>query len=175
MTGIRWLRAMPSYQLWSAKLRGRPFIWDQLPRAQVDGYDYRPAFDQLPRGGVIVDWDIAVSAEQRDAFNDLISRHPRRVIAAPYKLYPRSTSLPAVVWAHRRADGPGRWRWVDDTDADCDLAGFGCTYIPAELIGRARQEIAGKIGDDTFSLWHFNAGLGPMIIAWDIRPIHLHY
>lgn len=175
MADIAWLRAVPPGGPADWLQHGRPFVVDDTPRAVVWDYDYRDALRQLDAGGVILDWDIAISPEQRSKLSDAISAQPEQVCVVPYRLYPRSTGLDQVVWSPRRAEGGGGWRWVTEADDVCDLFGFGCTYVPGWLARRSVAEIAGRISDWEISYLHWRIGAGPIPIRWDIAPVHIHY
>jgi hypothetical protein len=166
-----WVRTFPA-----EVPAGRSFVVDRLPRVTMAGYDYMPVLDRLGRadgGTVIVEWDIAFSPEDRAAFDSAIAADPQRVHVAPYRLYPRSTNLPAPVWAHRAA---GRLPpWIGDGEPVCDLFSFGLAYLPAAIIRRYLATRPEVTGDAVFSQWHHDAGLGPVPVHWDVRPVHLHY
>lgn len=168
---MRWLRAFPT-----VIPPGRPYVADGIERAPVDNYDYRPALQLAAASGddlILLDWDIALAKEDRDAFALLCASEGHGVAVAPYRLYPESTGLPAPVWAHRSM--PAR-RWVSRWDSHCDLFGFGCVYLPHGVIRSYLARNRGRCTDTSFSEWHYQmAGPSAVPIFWEIRAAHLHY
>jgi hypothetical protein len=162
---------------WPAKIpEGRSYVVDGLPRIVMDSYNYVPVLEQLAEnkvGTVIIEWDLAVSAESHKRFNSICRHDPFRVHVAPYQLYPRSTNLPKPVWAHRRV---GRNPpWITRRDRECDLFGFGLVYLPLAIVQKHLATDPGVTSDSRFSQWHHAARLGPVPVHWDVRPVHLHY
>jgi hypothetical protein len=152
---------------------GRGYVVDDLPRITMTGYNYVPVLEQLNGGTVIAEWDIAFSPEDRARFDQACGADPERVHVAPYRLYPRSTNLPEPVWAHRRAGCLPPW--IGEDEPVCDLFGFGLVYLPAAVVRRYLSTGPEVTGDAIFSQWHHDAGLGPVPVHWDVRPVHLHY
>lgn len=172
---MRWVRSWPRFRDGGCQVWTRANVTDPLSDVLTMDRDYREVLAQLDGAAVIVEWDLAVSCEDRARFDLLCEAQPDAVHVAPYLLYPTSTGWPRPVWAHRRVEGPRSYRWIVTAEAECDLFGLGLAYIPAEVRTRALAEIDGAIADDSLSLWHYAAGLGPVSVAWDVRPIHLHY
>lgn len=165
---MRWVRTWPD-----RIPEGRNYVVDQLPRIVMSGHDYAPVLAALGENTVIVEWDIAVTPEHVRAFTSACEFDPDRVHVAPYLLYPVSTGLPEPVWAHRRAGrNPA---WIKKGDLGCDLFGFGLVYLPHAIVARYLATGPGVAGDARFSKWHHQAGLGPVPVHWDVRPVHLHY
>jgi hypothetical protein len=153
----------------------RAHVVDSAPRIAVDDYDYRGllgAGDDV----LLLDWDIAVSREDLQAFAALARRAPDRVLAAPYPIYPDTRpGLRAVTWPMRRYDG-GRLRYVATGEPACHLFGFGMTYLPAALIAAfCAAHPAANFDDTAFAGWHYRHVRQEVPIAWDIRPVHLNY
>jgi hypothetical protein len=152
---------------------GRAHVVDELPRVLMARYNYVPVLQRLGGNAVIAEWDIAFGLEDRALFDVAIAADPQRVHVAPYRLYPRSTNLPEPVWAHRMA---GRLPpWIAEHESVCDLFSFGLVYLPAAIVRRYLATRPEVTGDAIFSQWHHDAGLGPVPVHWDVRPVHLHY
>lgn len=165
---MEWIRTYPP--MVHPEDLGRAFIVDTIPHVYMDR-NYVPVFQGLTASTAIVEWDIALSAEDRDRFIGHVEARPGRVHVAPYRLYPVSTGLSEPVWAHRTAD----LAWIPEGQPWCNLFGLGLAWIPL-AITRAFLDTGPQLADDTaFSQWHHQAGLGPVPVHWDVRPVHLHY
>lgn len=165
---MRWIRT------WPERIPpGRSYVVDSLPRVIMAGHDYAPVLAGLDGDTVIVEWDMAVSREDIARFTLFCQAEPGRVHVAPYKLYPVSTNLPGPVWAHRRA--AGGHPWIAEGMPYCDLFGFGLIYLPNAIVRKYLATDPGMVSDGRFSRWHHAAGLGPVPVHWDVRPVHLHY
>jgi hypothetical protein len=165
---VRWVRTFP------AEIpEGRAYVSDGLPRLVMSGFNYVPVLEQLDGDTVIVEWDIAVSFEDRDRFTELCSADPDRVHVAPYQLYPVSTHLPGPVWAHRVATRHPPW--INQWDGTCDLFSFGLVYLPHAIVRRYLATMPAVTGDALFSMWHYAEEFGPVPVHWDVRPVHLHF
>lgn len=165
---MRWVRT------WPTKIpNDRSYVVDQLPRIEMDSYNYVPVLEQLDGDTVVVEWDVVVSQEDIGLFTLLCQLEPNRVRVAPYRLYPVSTNLPDAVWAHRRF---GRLpQWIREGEPYCDQFGFGLVYLPHSIVAKYLATSPEVTGDSIFSQWHHDAGLGPVPVSWDVRPVHLHY
>ena len=94
---MRWVRTFP------AEIpEGRSHVVDGLPRIEMADYNYVPVLEQLGEDTVIVEWDLAISFEDRDRFTELCAADPDRVHVGAYRIYPVSTNLAEPVWAHRK-------------------------------------------------------------------------
>lgn len=172
---MQWIRTLPEGTPAELAAMGKTFIWDEaLPVVRQD-CDYRPVLAQLAADTVIVEWDLAVSPEQIEAFTASAALTPDEVQVAPYRLYPASTALPGPVWAHRCSDGRGGWRWITEADRAADLIGFGLVYLPLAIVRQYLAETSGPSSDTTFSRWHYERVQRTVYVDWDVRPIHLHY
>lgn len=181
VTSPRWLRSWPD-----RVPADRAYVADQLPRLVISDYDYAPLAN-LNEDVVVIEWDMAISREDMQRFTVAARRQPDRVLVAPYTLYqPQPPHL-----AHRQALPQGS-RWLRYLEPTCDYFGFGLVYLPHELVraflaapaperGREPWVPLGDYGDtrlhdQTFSVWHhYRSGQPPVTIAWDVRPVHLHY
>lgn len=180
---------------WPAKIpEGRTgYVVDGLPRQVVDLYDIR-SIGEIGDAVLLLEWDIAVGKDQLRLFIEHVQEAPKRVLVAPYRIYPEMTpGLAKPVWVHRRfvvgAAMPGTYVQirgdnclpVEDDEPFCHLFGFGMTYLPEHLIrGFLDDHIArnpnSAFADHLFSEWHFHHAEDPEVpITWDIRPVHLHY
>lgn len=179
---MRWVRSWPR-----VIPPGRAYVVDDMERIVLDDYDYTP-LGKIDEDVIVIEWDMALSREDRDRFARIAERHPRRVIVAPYKLYHVADQ---PVWAHRLVDRHGRESWVQGGETYCDYFGFGLIYLPRELVraflaapaperGRSpfllpsQSYTDSRFHDQTFSVWLSRAG-DMAHIAWDVRPVHLHY
>lgn len=152
----------------------RAHVVDDIPRYVMAEFDYRPLFDEVADDVLILEWDIAVSAEGLDAFKDLIRSMPGQVVAAPYRIY-RLKRDPGPHWVMRRFEGD-ELRWVSDDDDSSHLFGFGMTYIPRALWRAYAAEVkTGFVNDNVFSRWHHANVQAEVAIPWHIQPVHLHY
>lgn len=177
---MRWVRSFPS-----VVPPGRSYVVDMLPRLTMTNYDYTP-LASLDDDICLLEWDIALSETDRKIFELQTHAEPGRVRVAPYLL-----SVPGPLhYAHRRLVSPilayGKLseRWINQADAFCEYFGFGCIYLPRDLIRRFSRANARERGgnppadtrftDQTFSYWHYHGGHGPVPIEWAITAVHLH-
>jgi hypothetical protein len=165
---VRWVRT------WPADIpAGRSYVVDDLKRIVMDSYNYVPVLEQLDGDTVIIEWDLAVSFEDKGRFTALCEADPHGVHVAPYRLYPRSTGLREPVWAHRM---PHRLPpWITEADQECIWFSFGLVYLPHMIVTRYLATGPEVTGDALFSQWHHAQGLSPVPVHWNVRPVHLHY
>lgn len=189
---MRWVRSWPA-----VIPPGRAYVVDDIDRLVIDGYDYSP-LAAIDDDIILVEWDMAVSAEDRERFEASALLTPSCVHTAPYRLYDANR---APHWAHRTVlDMDGKERWVQTGEPTCDYFAFGLTYLPRDLIRRFMEYPAPERGrypwipegdytdtrftDQTFSVWHYwRSQLGegrkrqpPRVrVAWHVAPVHLHY
>lgn len=155
---------------------GRSYVVDDAKKFFNADYDYRglAAF----RDDVVhIDWDTAVSREDLACFADLAREHPDRVLVAPVPVYPDSRAgLPGTVWNLRRyTDGESRLRYIEIGEPTCHLFGFGMVYLPAKLLDAFERDWPGRFDDTGFAGWHYRHVEREVPIAWQVRPVHLHY
>lgn len=165
---------------------GRGYVVDGIERFMMGGdgdkpFCYRRLID-YDDDIVLIEWDIAVGAEQLSTFMSRAAADPDRVRVAPYLLYrggkkPGAAQFPFYV--HRIRE-PGMRTWVKGPDDTyCHLFGFGLIYLPRQMIADyvAQMGSAGAFGDSQFSKWHFRtAGTNRDVpIDWDCHAVHLHY
>jgi hypothetical protein len=160
---------------------GRNYIVDDADRHLNAGYSYR-GLVSFGDGLVHLDWDMAVSREDLEAFVDRARQAPQRVLVGPQRVDVGDgrRHLTKPVWNMRRYVGRGL-EHVQEGDPTCDLYGFGMVYLPHALLAgfeaRWRRELDdGSIRfDDTgFAGWA-TWEQGPAAIDWQVRPVHLHY
>lgn len=162
--------------------QGRNYIVDDAERHLNRDYQYRGlvAFDD---DLIHLDWDMAVSREDLEAFaraaralrSTLVLVAPQRVDVGDGRRHLREP-----VWNMRRYEG-GRLRHVTETDEWCDLYGFGMVYLPGKLLREFEDTFREQLDDgsvrfdDTgFAGWA-SKEYGQALIAWSVRPVHLHY
>lgn len=166
---------------WPAKIpENRCYVVDTLPRFVMADYSYSGLVD-FDDDIMLIEWDVAVEKEQLDAFVDIARSNPDDVVVAPYRIYQataRDTVLKDPIWVMRRYRDASEqsMRWVTEDDATCHLFGLGLTYLPRDLI-RAFVDAypAAHFNDSAFSGWHYRNVRAETPIAWDVRPVHLHY
>ncbi len=154
------------------------YVIDAAERLLVRGYDAR-ALVGLGDDILLLEWDIAVGQEDLAVFAARARREPGRALVAPYRLYPQvNPGLVGPIWAHRREPGNVP---VTPADQSCHRFGFGMIYLPRLLLeGFIDDWLAanplGNLTDETFSGWHHRTAGDPEVpIAWEVRPVHLHY
>ena len=155
----------------------RNYVVDNLPKFVMGDYSYR-ALGDLNDDVLLVEWDMAISKEDLDTFVAHVQERPDRVLVAPYRIY-QDTSDPTVFpdpfWVHRRFVTPDRMRHVVEGDESCHLWGLGVTYIPRFVIRGFLDAWPGHFNDASLSGWHWRNVEEETRIAWDVRPVHLHY
>jgi hypothetical protein len=191
---LRWYRTMP----FNAQSKGRSFVIDdpqQVTAFYHDGYNsYRPVMEHLHTDAVLLDWDMAISREDRWRFEQHIADDPDHVHIAPYPLYrgPRHTDIPPGEFRYAafpaesvRDQLPGmhpEYRESDREDfhivegeSHAASFGFGCIYLPLYIVKRFLDEVpTPQVSDGLFSVWHYHT-FGEVPVHWDVRPIHLNY
>lgn len=171
---MRLLRSWPA-----AVPDGRAYVHDTVDRLVMDKYDYR-CLEHVDDDVLLVEWDIAVDKEQLETFAARARAHPGRVLVAPYKLYHFSSNRDRdePVWVHRKYIGTpetGKLVHVTESDTTCHLWGLGLTYLPRWIVAKFLNEWPGTLSDGALSGWHYRNIEEEVPIAWDVRPVHLHY
>lgn len=159
--------------------RDRCYVEDTLPRFVMKDYDYRGLGD-LHDDVLLVEWDMAVHREEFEAFLDVVRSDPADVAVAPYKVYTptaRAEEFKQPKWVMRRYSDSREQslRFCTPEDTHCHLFGLGLTYLPRELIRAFLDDWPGHFNDASFSGWHYRNVKQETPIAWDVRPVHLHY
>lgn len=157
----------------------RCYVVDTLPKLVMKDYDYRLLGD-LDDDVVLIEWDMAVHPEEFDTFLDIARSNPQDVVVAPYKVYTptsRAEDLPGgPKWVMRRYnDNEQSARWCTPEDTHCHLFALGLTYLPKEIVRAFLDAWPGHFNDTAFSGWHYKNVKQEVPIAWDVRPVHLHY
>jgi hypothetical protein len=158
----------------------RCYVVDTLERFILDDYSYRGLGDYAD-DILLLEWDTAVSSEDLDRFLAGIREDPARVLVAPYRLYQGTMRqhivYPQPMWSMRRyADETEQtMRYVTEDDATCHLWGLGMTYLPRAVISDFLADHPGHLNDTALSGWHYRNVEKETRIAWDVRPVHLHY
>jgi len=174
---MRWLRSWPA-----VVPAGRAHVDDELPRLVLADYDYTP-LGQVDDDVLLLEWDMHLDPQGMTRFAAHAAAEPGRVHVAPYLL---AAHRATPTWAHRRLAGSPAG------EHECDLFGFGATYLPRHLVERFLAAPAPERGrdprlppeapyhdvrftDQTFSIWHaFRGGAPRPRLWWDVRPDHLH-
>ena len=158
--------------------------------AWIRDYNYYPLLATLDDDVTIIEWDMALAREDRQAWAAHCAASPGLVQVAPYRQYYGWCKPDGAEWGyvHRQLDG-----LLADGEPECDLFGFGLVYIPLWIARAltaecADPDIAAKRGsrlgvvlaekfitDVTFSHWHRAATGHRVPVRWDVRPLHLHY
>lgn len=172
---MEWIRTYPRGGRCGIQRATRSWIIDHTCRPIEMDIDYRPVLQDLRDDTVVMEWDIAASAEDRARFAAACLESPGSVRVAPYRVYPVSTGLARSEWVHRALTLDGGQRWVIEGEAVCDWFGLGMTYLPLQLVRRCLAETSGPLGDTSISQWHHGAIAAPVPIDWNCRPVHLHY
>lgn len=156
----------------------RNYVVDTLPRFFMQDYSYR-GIGEFDDDVLILEWDMAVSQEDLGTFLAWIEKTPDKVVVAPYKIY-QATSSPAKLWRpiyamRRYNDGEATMRYVTEDDATCHLWALGMTYLPRDVIRAFLDAWPGHFSDTSLSGWHYRNVEKETTIAWNVRPVHLHY
>lgn len=155
---------------------GRSYVVDDAEKFFNADYDYR-GLAAIGDDVIQLDWDTAVSREDLITFAELAREHPGGVLVAPVPVYQESRrGLPGTVWNLRRYTERERSiRYVDASEPNCHLFGFGMVYLPRKLLEAFEREWPGKFDDTGFAGWHYRHVEREVPIAWQVRPVHLHY
>jgi hypothetical protein len=125
-------------------------------------------------GMVVMDSDVMIDPLDWASMLEAVGAAPRLVHVAPVRLWPASTQRESWVWGHwDRGGGPSQELVTEPTRWS-----FGFTYLPRELLTRARQ--AG-MKDWTFP--NVDMRMAACARRWNIKakmvenchPKHLHY
>jgi hypothetical protein len=162
---------IPWYRSWPRAIpKGRAYVVDEIPHLVLDNYDLADCreFMEIGQNFIMLEWDIAVSLEDREAFARYCIAKPDVVHVAPYLLYewPTSKLVSKRTWIPllRRGDGVLQ-------------IGFGMIYFPWKVVTDFLTETYDPVRkttwftDGEFSRWY----KGEVILHSDIRPVHLHY
>lgn len=156
----------------------RNYVTDTLPRFVMTDYSYRGLGD-LDDDVLVIEWDMAIGQEDLTRMVAHTRDRPDEVTVAPYKLYQataNTTVYPRPMWAMRRYnDGEATMRYVDEFEPTCHLWGLGVTYLPRDVIRGFLDAYPGHFSDTSISGWHYRNIQRETRIAWDVRPVHLHY
>ena len=174
---MRFLRSFPA-----VIPPNRAHVVDGIERLVMQDYSYR-ALGDYRADFLLIGWDMAVGAEALHRFHARIAADPSRVVVAPYRVY-ESTTKPTPLpggpkWVHSKYCGPtdnvkASQRWVQEDDDTADLWGLGLVYLPRAVIREFLDYWPGHFSDRSLSGWHYDR-YGSVPIAWDVRPVHLHY
>jgi hypothetical protein len=189
---VKWVRTYPE-SLEVALKTGRAMVVDpqHCEPFYLTGYDYLPLLEAAADDLAVLEWDIALSREDRATFTAHCQAAPGLVHVASYRHYDFKDPAAGWGWVHR-LDGE---RSIGEGAPAAQLFGLGCAYLPLWIMRaflaertRPRQELVarrgpvlgalladGNINDVTFSWWHWAATGHTVPVHWDVRPIHLNY
>lgn len=158
---------------------GRCYVTDTLERFVMKDYCYRGLGD-YDDDVLLIEWDMAVHREELESFIDQARSNPGEVLVAPYKIYTptaRAENLRKPLWVCRRYtdETTTQARHVDEGEPTCHLWGLGLTYLPRAVIRSFLDSWPGHFSDASISGWHYRNIAEETRIAWDVRPVHLHY
>lgn len=158
----------------------RSYVVDPIQRFVMTDYSYRGLAD-LNDDVLLIEWDLAVGKEDLESFVAQAHAEPERVLVAPYRIYQVTGSdeeFPRPFWVHRRYvdETEMTMRFVQPDDPTCHLWGLGLTYLPRAVIHGFVTDYPGEtLSDAAISGWHHRRYEQETRIAWDVRPVHLHY
>lgn len=168
---LTWWRSWPAAG--EIRARGRAHVIDSLPRLIMRDGDYSTiegGWPDVAVGLCLLEWDVALGARERALFEEQALEEPDRVLVAPYdvEVDGRRFYVHKVCPEPRR---PGVRFPAGPGSTEVDAFGFGCIYLPCELLFRwpGRKPLR----DSTFSDWHI-ANVGRARVTWDVHPQHLH-
>lgn len=158
--------------------------------------NYTPVLESMTEGTVVIEWDMALSREDRARFEEYILAGPGIVHVAPYRHYAYKPPDKDFSWLVRNTGTEGFGDlFCEEGEPDAMYFGFGLTYIPLWIakaylaecqkdfntlaktrgVGLATAMKAGRCGDVVFSQWHWMATGHRVPVYWDVRPVHLNY
>lgn len=168
---------------WPARIpEGRAHVVDGIEQLVIDNHHYGP-LAAIDDDVLLLEWDIAVGQEDLNQFATRARRAPEKVLVAPYRIYADSYGLPCDIWAHRQWGGDGMGTVIPngaipirDGAPFCNLFGLGMVWLPRDLVHRFLViSQSSNFGDTQFSMWHYQYVTRDVPVAWEVRPVHLHY
>lgn len=172
---------------------GRSYVVDQLDRVIIRDYDMS-ALAEVGDDVLLIEWDLAVGAEELTAFAEAAAAAPERVRAAPYRLYTRHTAdhpsrNPPIepqwsAWTYAGGDQRhGGLVEASPGDPHAHISGLGLIYLPRPLIlayidardAAATRGDMWRFSDISFFGWHYRCVRHEVDLDWAARPVHLHY
>lgn len=132
--------------------------------------DYRTATWPTDQPGIcLLEWDVALDLHDREVFVQEALNEPNKILVAPYwKSYGGALRL-----IHRQYPS---MEPVEMEAPTTDLFGFGCVYLPNQMVQEFLAQKAYRnsgFTDTTFSIWH-RRHYGPARLTWGVHPQHLH-
>lgn len=180
---MKWYRQYPrNNDIW----KDRAYVRDRMSRLFVRNFnlatavgEYETPWNYWEAGSfTVLDWDIVISREDVEKWEDAVKKNPGDVLVAPCKLYPCSTGLATAVYNCRVFDGKGGAKWINSHDRQryADFVGFGMIYFPEWVLSyyHENEQYKNVLTDASFSDWHQKAMRDPIRVEWSVRPIHLH-
>lgn len=170
-SNLNWYRSWPT-----AVPEHRAYVKDSLPKLLMSECDYGKVEGGLPSddpGFCMLEWDIALSIDQRARFAELAEVNPDKILVAPYT---KNYGGGGCLQIHRRMG----FISIEEGSPKTDFFAFGCIYMPQKLLQewhefRLRQlsHVSVAFNDTTFSQWHWDFH-GPADVTWDVHPQHIH-
>lgn len=165
------------YRSWPKEVPGhRAYVHDRLPKLIMSECDYSKVEGGLPGdepGFCLLEWDVALSIDQRAKFAERAEATPDKVLVAPYT---KNYGGGGCLQIHRRLG----FISIEEGTPTTDYFAFGCIYLPQALLQawnefrrQQRSHVYVAFNDTTFSEWHWQTR-GPVDVIWDVHPQHLH-
>jgi hypothetical protein len=176
---VKLLRSWPA-QMPPGPVRGH--VVDAAPHLDITGHAYGRLAD-VDDDVLLLEWDVAVDRPALLEFAQRAAARPDAVLTAPYLLYNQGQEKP--FWSVRLWDGPGAaiGRALQPGEDKCNLFALGMTYLPRDVIRGFTAAVAGARSrghewgwsDVNLSFWHYQNVDRWVDVAWDLRPVHLHF
>jgi hypothetical protein len=192
---MKWYRSY-AHDLQTTLDSGRAIVYDpnHCEPFYARQYSYWPLFEQVTENFCLIEWDMAISLEDRQLFEKYCREQPDRVHVAPYRSYAYRNSYQIYEYMHRTSHK----FFVEEGEPYCFYFGFGLIYLPlamvkdymadceAERVVETDWQVpfklypgpmrGGATNDCSFSYWHATStNMEPVPVHWDVRPVHLHY
>jgi hypothetical protein len=180
-----------------ADRKRRSFVYDPghcEPYYASSNFGYWGLFEKATESFCLLEWDIALSFEDRKRFENYCKADPEHIHVAPYQHYGYKNVYTDFSHIHRQ----GPMNFAREGDPYCFYFGFGLIYLPLHLVKQYMRDAENGFVVNTeagstcplypgepkfdesfdciFSDWYTTAwDMEPVPIHWDVRPIHLNY
>jgi hypothetical protein len=161
---MKWFRSWPRDAGINPELKKRGRVIDSIPLLLIHNYDLTTSEDfwSIDENFALLEWDIAVSLEDRRAWGKHCEAFPDMVHAVRYPQYTEN----GTVWTpFKRIDGIFQ-------------LGFGMIYFPIKVVNDFIKETYDPnrkttwFTDGEFSRWYNGK---PVDVSSFIRIVHLNY
>lgn len=183
---MHWVQSWPNEDI--LRLRRHRVVYEagnsyDLEAIGIQNYDLSSADNwdvilnrDIP-GFTLIEWDMAISREDKEQWEQIVPRYGEDFVqVAPYRLYPKSTGLDEIVWAHRTKLMVPEETWILEGEPFCDSFSFGMVWLPMPLVRAFKPAPSDpRFTDVNFSIWHQQNVLQRVPVHWQVRPTHLHY